>query len=492
MRRLEGAPAAMSDTRSNRETRPGPSRRRFVGALAAGATAVLAACGRSVEALPELSEYQEGLLQSDAIARAASTRPSGVVLPSKPITVAFVQSAWAPRGNDYRSLIARAGTGDEEVVRLNSDPLGYPEAITLGQMIASFPGSKPVDLLIFPVSQLRDLEENGTLIPMDKVSALGHLLDADAYWGDSLAAGQIRGVQMAIPLMLGPWVLMFNRKRLGQYGIKPPGPDPWDIEQFLENVARMTFSSAGADRPDAFGFVQMVTAEGGQWPVPPSWVWLTSAGAALPGLEGGEEDLVSDAALRALDLMHGLAYEQRTVYNVSGGNSPHSWRKMRGVLSDPNNGMMSFPANSGWFLNSWRKEDGNGGGFDLAALPGGRGHRTPTEIHMMIGLSASSREPEAAILGLMQIYEAIGDAMFPTAMKADVERMRIASRSIRDEDVDALALALARSRAIQLTGPDRGLMINTLDRPVFLQKADPEDAAEAARIAFEEMYFYAG
>ena len=265
----------MSDTRSNRDTRAGPSRRRFVGALAAGTAAVLAACGRSIEALPELSEYQEGLLKSDAIARAASTRPTGVVLPSEPISVAFVQSAWGPRGDDYRSLIARAGTGDEEVVRLNSDPLGYPEEITLGQMIASFPESKPVDLLIFPVSQLRDLEENGTLIPMDKVSALGHLLDADAYWGDSLAAGQIRGRQMAIPLLLGPWVLMFNRKRLGEYGIKLPGPDPWDIDQFLENVARMTFSSAGADRPDAFGFVQMVTAEGGQSPVPPSWVWLT-------------------------------------------------------------------------------------------------------------------------------------------------------------------------------------------------------------------------
>ncbi len=109
---------------------------------------------------------------------------------------------------------------------------------------------------------------------------------------------------------------------------------------------------------------------------------------------------------------------------------------------------------------------------------------------MMIGLSASSREPEAAILGLMQIYEAIGDAMFPTAMKFDVERMRVASRSIRDEDVEALSLALARSRAIQLTGADRGLMINTLDRPVFLQKAEPEDAAEAARVAFEEMYFF--
>ncbi|MDP6349483.1 MAG: extracellular solute-binding protein [Chloroflexota bacterium] len=482
----------MSDTQKDTHSRIGTTRRRFIGGLAAGAAAVLAACGRSVEALPELNEYQEGLLQSDAIARAASTRPTGLLLPTQPISVAFVQSAWGPRGNDYRSLIARAGTGDEEVVRLNSDPLGFPEEITLGQMIASFPSSKPVDLIIFPVSQLRDLEENGTLIPMDKVSSLGHLLDANAYWGDSLAAGQIRGRQMAIPLMLGPWVLMFNRRRLGEYGIKLPGPDPWDMEQFLENVARMTFSSAGADRPDAFGFLQMVTAEGGQWPVPPSWVWLTSAGAALPGLEGGEEDLVSDAALRALDLMHGLAYEQRSSYNISGGNSPHSWRQMRGVLSDPNNGMMSFPANSGWFLSAWRKEDGNGGGFDLAPLPGGRGHRTPTEIHMMIGLLASSHEPEAAILGLMQIYESIGDAMFPTAMKADVERMRVASRSIRDEDVEALTLALNRSRAIQLTGADRGLMINTLDRPVFLQKAEPEDAAEAARIAFEEMYFYAG
>jgi ABC-type glycerol-3-phosphate transport system substrate-binding protein len=465
------------------------SRRRLLGALAIGATATLAACGEGRDGGPELTAFQESLLDSDNIARAAESRPAGLVLPDDPLAVMYVQSPWGAQGNDYRSFIGRAGTGGEGVVRLSAEPMPNAGDLTFGELLATFPESKPVDLVIFPVSRLEDLEANGRLTPLDKISDLSHLLDADAYWGDTLSAGQIRGRQMAIPLMLGPWLLMYNGTRLGEYGIKPPGPDPWGLDVFSDNVARLTYSAAGSGRPDAFGFVQMIPGESGGTPVPPSWVWMMSAGADLPGRDGGEHGLTSPQAIEALKLMSGLAYEQRTAYTVSGSNP---WRQMRGILGDSKNGMMSFPANSGWFVTTWRKDGGRTGGFDLAALPGGRGHHTPTEIHMMVGLSSTTREPEAAIVGLGQIYDSIGDAMFPTAMKADVVRMKRASRSIRDDDVEALQLALGRSRTIIFTGAERNLLINQLDRPVFLERAKAEDAAEAARAAFEEVRFLAG
>ena len=464
-------------------------RRRLLGILGAGVAATLAACGESVEGRPKLNEFQESLLASENIARAAAGGPAGIVLPSEPLAVTYVQSPWGAQGNDYRSFIGRAGTGGEGVARLAAEAMPNVGDVTFGELLASFPESKPVDLIMFPVSQLEDVEAHDRLTPLDKISDLSHLLDADAYWGDSLSAGQIRGRQMAIPLMLGPWLLMYNAERLGEYGIKPPGPNPWRLDTFSENVARLTYSSAGSARPDAFGFVQVIPGESGGTPVPPSWVWMTSAGADLPGRDGGEEGLTSPEAIAALKLMRGLVYEQRTAYQISGANS---WRQMRGILGDRNNGMMSFPANSGWFVTTWRKDGGRGSGFDLAALPGGRAHRTPTEIHMMIGLSATTREPEAAVLGLTQLYDSVGEAMFPTAMRADVERMKRASRSMRDPDVEALEQALGRSRTIVFTGPERNLLVNELDRPVFLERAEPEDAAEAARIAFEEARFLTG
>ena len=454
-----------------------------------GGAANVVACGESGEGRPALTEYQESLLESGNIALAAASRPSGIVLPSEPLAVAFVQSPWGAQGNDYRSFIGRAGTGGEGVVRLAPEPMPDPGELTLGELLAGFPESKPVDLVMFPVSQLEDLEANDRLTPLDKISDLSHLLDADDYWGDSLRAGQIRGRQMAIPLMLGPWLLMYNRARLGDYGIRLPGPEPWGLDLFAENVARMTNSSGGSGRPDAFGFVQVIPGESGGSPVPPSWVWMTSAGADLPGRDGGEEGLTSSESIDALKLMRGLAYEQRTAYSLSGTNP---WRQMRGILDDRNNGMMSFPANSGWFVTAWRKEDERSGGFDLAALPGGRGHRTPTEIHMMVGLSSTTREPDAAILGLSQLYESVGEAMFPTAIKSDVDRMKRASRSIRETDVEALEESLGRSRAIVFTGAERNLLVNQLDRPVYLERAEPEDVAESARAAFEEARFLAG
>jgi uncharacterized protein (DUF1778 family) len=106
---------------------------------------------------------------------------------------------------------------------------------------------------------------------------------------------------------------------------------------------------------------------------------------------------------------------------------------------------------------------------------------------MMVGLSARTKEPDAAVLGLTQIHDVIGASMFPTAMKVDVERMQQASQDyIRETDVEALEHALAKSRMITLTEPDRNLLVEHLDRPVFLEGTEPEDAAEAARTALEE------
>ncbi len=51
---------------------------------------------------------------------------------------------------------------------------------------------------------------------------------------------------------------------------------------------------------------------------------------------------------------------------------------------------------------------------------------------------------------------------------------------------------LGWSRTIIFTGAERNLLINQLDRPVFLERAEAEDAAEAARAAFEEVRFLAG
>ena len=57
---------------------------------------------------------------------------------------------------------------------------------------------------------------------------------------------------------------------------------------------------------------------------------------------------------------------------------------------------------------------------------------------------------------------------------------------IREIDVEALKRALVKSSMITLTDPDRNFLVQHLDRPVFLDGAEPEDAAEAARAALED------
>ena len=68
------------------------SRRRLFRLLPAGGCGLLAACGEKTDERPNLTEYQESLLNANVVARAAASRPSGLVLPSKPLTVAYVHS----------------------------------------------------------------------------------------------------------------------------------------------------------------------------------------------------------------------------------------------------------------------------------------------------------------------------------------------------------------------------------------------------------------
>ena len=462
------------------------TRRRFLGSGIAAAGILAAACGADgsldVGDRPPLTEKQKQVLEESATVASAKTQPTKAPLPSRPLKVHPVWSTFGPTRGQYRSVINRAGLIDEAAPRL--EMTSFRQAIqdrTLGRTIALMADTEPLDLLIFPAEALKDLDDNDLLIPLDKVADVGEAIKSENYWPGMLESGQIKGRQVAIPLQAGPWLLMYRKKRLDEYGIRDPNDWPWNAVQFSENTSRLTHVGGHSGGADQYGFLQIVSGDGVSIAVPPSWVWMIAAGSKMPKREGGEEVLQEPAALTGLGIMNDLINRHRSVYRVSRATSG---RQLRGLMKDRRVSMMSFPVNSGWFLSTWR--DAVSDSFQLAPLPGDEKRRTPTEVHMMAGVSSWTEHSDFAMAALANLYRSVGRQIFPSAVRADANMITTVEPILGNADSAAINAALARSRPINLSKVEKTLLTERLDNTIALEQTPPEEAAKGAAEALRE------
>ena len=467
--------------------RRGISRRSFLISAGAAAGVLASACGSNViselDDSRTLTDVQRRLLgEKDEIA-AASSQPTRVAQPSKPLVVHPITSSFGPRGNHYRGIIQTAGSIDEIAPRLEMAKFRPTiENQTVGQTITLLADTDATDLLVFPADSLQDLDDHDLLIPLDKISDMGEAIKPENYWSNTLLdAGRINGRQVAIPLLLGPWLLMFKRKQLSDHGIRDPNQWPWDPKQFAENASRLTQVSGRNDATDRYGFLQIVSENAAVQPIPPSWVWMIATGSKLPERDGNEEALMDEPALAGLNLMNDLINRHRSVYKVSGATSG---RRLRSLMQDSRISMMSFPVNSGWFLSGWRNSTSEG--FDLATLPGGTRRKTPTEIHMMAAVSTWTNHPDAATTALANLYRTIGQSVFPSAIRAQIDHIPIIEPVMRDSDIRILENGLLQSQPIIFSKPEKRLLVQQLDRAISFDKSPPEEAANNAARALTE------
>ena len=462
------------------------TRRKFLALGTAAAGILAAACGSDGSLdfgdRPPLTGRQKQVLDESADVASAESRSTRVPLPSRPLTVHPVWNTFGPTRGQYRAVINRAGSIDEAAPRL--EMTSFRQAIqnrTLGQSISLMADTEPLDLLVFPAEALKDLDDNDLLVPLDKVSDVGEAIKSENYWPGMLESGRIKGRQVAIPLQAGPWLLMYRKKRLEEYGIPDPSVWPWNEAQFSESTSRLTLVGSDSGRADQYGFLQMVSADGVSIAVPPSWVWMIAAGSRMPNRESDEEALQEPAALTGLGVMDDLINRHRSVYKVTRATSG---RQIRGLLKDSRVSMMSFPVNSGWFLSTWRDSLSNE--IQLAALPGGDKRRTPTEVHMMVGVSSWSEHTDFAMAGLANMYKSVGQQVFPSAVRADLSMMTTVAPALNKDDTVAIEAALAKSQPINLSKVEKKLLTERLDNTIALEQTSPEEAAKGAAEALRE------
>ena len=452
------------------------SRRRLL--LAAPLLSVLwAACGGRGDATkPPLTDEQQSILDSAQSTFGSQIDLDTNYLADQTVRLVFAPSPLGGRNEHYRNLATGANSWQGIYPRLLDDRAftNESEGIGLAEALGSLSSQALPDLILFPGSQLADLHRYGMLIELDKVGGAESLLDPGQYWGQTLAAGQVRGRQLAIPLMLGPWFMICNLDLLSSVGVEPPIGAPWKHEDFLVNVSRLTHPSATVNDRGAFGFLQLVSSSPYNDSLPPSWIWMLAMGANLPNIEGGEDRLQSAPALTALDLMYSLVHEQRSALVFEGGTG----RSLRWTITQHANAMTSYPFNSGWLAQFWRTTQG--GRVELAHLPAGPGHFTPVEMHMMLGVPVTARDREAAVASLQAIVQTAGSAVFPTARRVDLVNAGSILPRMTSSDIEFIGNSLDSAEPVMLPAPERTLLRRNIDLPLLIDRQRPEAVTETA------------
>ena len=464
-------------------------RRRLLGAAGGAFAALLAACGIGPEgSLPPLSDQQRDILDSAGSISSEQIELSANYLADQTVRLGYVASPWGGRNEHYVNVIAGASSWQELYPRLQEDRIQTNPAENLGiaETLSTLSTEARPDLVLFPGSNLAELQRAGLLIELDKAGGAESLLRPDMYWGQTLAAGQVHGRQLAIPVMLGPWMMMCELGLLGSVGVDPPVDRPWAAQDFLTNVARLTHPSASPTDPGAFGFLQLVSTSASSDSLPPSWVWMLSMGAGLPTLEGGEDRLQSAEALSAYELMYSLVHEQRSAVSFDG----RTGRGLRGTMFENANAMVSYPFNSGWLAQFWRAS--TRGEMQLAHLPAGPSHYTPVEMHMMLGVLSSARDQEAAVASLQAVVRTAGLSVMPTALRSDLANAAAVMPRMTGEDVDFLGTALADAEPLMLPRAERDVLRRNLDLGIMVRRENAETAASAAFSALSEYRFNNG
>ncbi len=460
-------------------------RRRLLGAAGAFA-ALLAACGSGPSgSLPPLTTQQQSILESVDSTPSNQIELAANYLADQTVRLGYVQSPWGGRNEHYRNVTIAASSWQEIYPRLQDDRIltDSTQGLGISETLSSLATEARPDLVLFPGRDLDELQRAGLLIELDKTGGVETLLRPGDYWGQTLAAGSVRGRQLALPLMLGPWMLMCQLDLLSAVGVDPPIERPWNSQDFLTNVARLTSPSNSATERGAFGFLQLVSTNANADSLPPSWVWMLAMGADLPTLEGGEERLQAPEALSAYELMHSLVHDQRSAVTFNG----NAGRGLRSTLFENANAMVSFPFNSGWLAQFWRAT--NNGAVELGHLPAGSGHYTPVEMHMMLGVLTSARDQEAAVASLQAIIRTAGQGIFPTALRTDLANAAAVQPRLTGSDVDFLGAALTDAEPVMLPRPERALLRRYLDLPLMVQRENAEAAASSAFAALAEHRF---
>ncbi len=473
----------------------GVSRRGVLGGLVAvGAAAVAGACGE-----PERVRVERPVLPSEGRAVTAAAIEVSERAPSSegglpaagaehPISLALPTFGGSNAGVEQILIAARSGVRAEtrNRYRYSDEPmastLGYGWSYT--ELLDDGSGAARTDLVALERWDLEHLVANGLLSPLDDLLVSDGSFAPGDYWPGILEAGQIDGVQYALPVAAAPWATVVNQTLAKASEFAVPPREAWDGEAFVTGAVAMhrTPNVAGPRATVGVGLnvEPLWMAPDQLWNDAPSFVFLQSRLGALPDDQGSFEGLRSAEARSVLETFHELA----TGYGIS----PDQRRRnvdAYDLIDDGLIGLTPFALSGRWFGNligsSVPSEN------VLYPFPDFGDGRAPATVWLMLGIGSGRNDPRVVYDALRALERhAQGPSNVP-ARRVSAEDLQRGFPWYRDDEARMLVELMERASYVTLSRAAWGAFIAEVDAAIILKGVSAQEAVDGVARRLEEM-----
>ncbi len=480
---------------------PPPPRLNRRRALAAGAASLgalaLAACGESpaesaVGSLPAnlQAELDRNLQRARAEARnvtAAAPRPA-VNLPT-PGARHEVTVAMYPSNRIGGSLFGQFVNGLAAARERAEDRYAYVEAsldygrnastFSLSTSLDALLNQKP-DLVIFFRADQADLLANDRLAPLDDFLVSDPDFNAADYWPGLLETGKHEGAQFAVPVAVSPHVLLFNRQWAIEQQVRPPAPDPltFDAEVFLDTVRQLHVEPPPSGGLGGLGYISRFTPEpdgAGDYSASPSpYELLQSAVGDLRGPDNDFAPLTSPRAVQVAEFLRAWVHDHRLA--ITDGRSTRSFQRT-GQFGFTDT-ILAFLSPSLLISNS----------LDVYPLPNMGTGRSPVFVHAMLGVLASSPNPELAYDALRHLAAGLRSSSVLPATRISAEGVASRAPDLPPEGANLVEQLMTNAVYSTLSRRQAGLITNGIVGDIIFGDEHPQDGLQTTvdRLRAEE------
>ncbi|MCY3959860.1 MAG: hypothetical protein OXG65_16435 [Chloroflexi bacterium] len=473
----------------------GVSRRGVLGAIVAvGAGVVGAACGEAERVTVELPVLPSGGRTVTATVMVVSERaPSGEGgLPPAgaeyPVSLAMPTFArWNARVEQIL-IAARTGVRAETRSRYRyseesmASILGY--RFEYREMLDDGSRASRTDLVALEGWDLEHLVKNGLLSPLDDWLVNDGTFEPGDYWPGILQAGQIDGVQYALPVAAAPWVTLVNLSLAARAGFEVPPREAWDGAAFARGAAAMhqAPSVTGTRRTVGVGIDldPLWMAPDQLWNDAPSFVFLQSKLGALPDGAGSFEGLRSTEARAMLERFRELTTTQ--------GISPDQRRRRVDVFDLLNQGLLGlwpFALSGRGFGNV--TGDAMPGENVLYPFPDFGSGRAPAMVWLMLGMGSGRNDPRVVYDALRALER---HAQRPTnvpARRVSAETLQQGFPWYRDDEARMVVELMERAEYVGLSRAAWGAFMEKVDAALMLDGVSTEEALDGVTRRLEEL-----
>lgn len=449
-------------------------RRRLLGSLAASAIAgtIMAACGTS----------EPSKTRSVPTLKASKPKP-GSALPEpgerRPMPVVAIRAGgdlWLP---SVFSAFGKAEVASEG--RYTYPEVAIKDSLETRSSLWSYGGelalrsdSAPA-IVNFGQGDFIDLVETESLLPLDQHFKDDSNFDPDAYWPGTLEAGQVRGVQYALPYGVAIWVVAFSDHLAAAVQVNPPSSEAFDNQEFLQKAIALQGARSLPGFEDTQGTAVIVSENpvlaGEVNTSTPGYAFLHSAIGPFGGDTDSYDGLRLPAALEAAELYHDLAIKRSLRISVE-----ESWNR----LQEAKLGMFVYLLSGrSMFFKTATKEEAN---YSLYPFPAFGAPVNPAEAWGMLGIAATTDNPDAAYDAMHVLDRQIQTEAFIPALRQSPSQLFERLQLLTERESEMVVELLENASFITLTRRERGVLNRVFDGGIALHSNSPDEALRQAAL----------